>query len=63
MEDTARCEKCVYWKRLSWSGSGGRACHFLLEAGRRREKDRNGVCASFKKKRLDKWVEGVTHWM
>lgn len=43
------CEGCKYWRRLSWSGGGKRACHYLLETCRRRQRDSKGRCINFTK--------------
>lgn len=59
MTDTrAQCAKgpCVYWQRLSTSGSnkdyiGFFACHFLLKTGRSRRRDKNGRCLEYKRRK------------
>lgn len=47
--NAGKCVKCVYWKRLSWSGYSPPACHFLLEKHRARRRDADGGCMEFQK--------------
>lgn len=47
-ENNTRCETCKYWKVLR-AADGTKACHFLLDTGKRRVAD-GERCLSYKKK-------------
>lgn len=56
-EMNRHCKDCIRWKPLSWSGKGCFACHFMLETGQMRRKDKKGRCLEFQKS-LDKSKKG-----
>lgn len=40
-----QCEGCIYWKYIG----GDRACHYLLDTGKRRVRDGDG-CLSYERR-------------
>lgn len=49
--DATQCRDCRYWRSLSSSTNGSKACHYMAELQVRRVMDENDKCLSKRKRK------------